>query len=123
MTAAKHPLPDLGPSVRALNTVGHKWVLVIVQVLGAQNDGKGGPLRFVALHHAIGTISVESLRTRLNSMVEDGLLTRTRYREVPPRVDYELTAKGKGLFTVLLELSMWQLAWNEPATEEEPADG
>ncbi len=42
-------------------------------------------------------ISTEQLRSRLNRMVADGMLTRKRYREVPPRVDYELTERAREL--------------------------
>ena len=46
-------------------------------------------------------ISTEQLRSRLNRMVADGLLTRQRYREVPPRVDYELTERARDVLPVV----------------------
>jgi hypothetical protein len=56
-------------------------------------------------------ISTEQLRSRLNRMVADGLLTRQRYREVPPRVDYELTERSKELMPVLGALARWGYDW------------
>jgi DNA-binding HxlR family transcriptional regulator len=58
-------------------------------------DLAAGQRRFVELGRVLPGISTEQLRSRLNRMVADGLLTRTRYREVPPRVDYELTERAR----------------------------
>ena len=64
-----------------------------------------GPRRFVELQRVLPGISTEQLRSRLNRMVADGMLTRKRYREVPPRVDYELTDRAGALAPVLGELA------------------
>jgi HxlR-like helix-turn-helix len=64
-------------------------------------------------------ISTEQLRSRLNRMVADGLLTRQRYREVPPRVDYELTERSRELMPVLGALARWGYDWAWTA----PRDG
>ena len=65
-------------------------------------------------------ISTEQLRSRLNRMVADGLLTRQRYREVPPRVDYELTERSRMLVPVIAELARWgyRWAWGHPRPSE-----
>jgi hypothetical protein len=65
-------------------------------------------------------ISTEQLRSRLNRMVADGMLTRKRYREVPPRVDYELTERARELAPVIGELSRWgyEWAWSAPRPTE-----
>ncbi len=65
-------------------------------------------------------ISTEQLRSRLNRMVADGMLTRKRYREVPPRVDYELTERARELMPILGELARWgyEWAWSPPRTTE-----
>jgi DNA-binding HxlR family transcriptional regulator len=80
----------------------------------------GGPRRFVELQRTLPGISTEQLRSRLNRMVADGLLTRQRYREVPPRVDYELTDRAKDLLPVIGALSRWgyQWAWSPPRPDE-----
>jgi HxlR-like helix-turn-helix len=65
-------------------------------------------------------ISTEQLRSRLNRMVADGMLTRKRYREVPPRVDYELTDRARELMPILGELARWGYvwAWSPPRASE-----
>ncbi len=65
-------------------------------------------------------ISTEQLRSRLNRMVADGMLTRKRYREVPPRVDYELTERARELMPILAELARWgyEWAWGPPRASE-----
>jgi hypothetical protein len=66
-------------------------------------------------------ISTEQLRSRLNRMVADGLLTRQRYREVPPRVDYELTERSRELLPVLGALARWgyEWTWSGPRSGED----
>jgi DNA-binding HxlR family transcriptional regulator len=78
--------------------VGDKWTLLIVR------DLAGGPRRFVELQRVLPGISTEQLRSRLNRMVADEMLTRKRYREVPPRVDYELTERARELALIGLQL-------------------
>jgi regulator of protease activity HflC (stomatin/prohibitin superfamily) len=63
------------------------------------------------LQRVLPGISTEQLRSRLNRMVADGLLTRQRYREVPPRVDYELTERSSELMPVLGALARWGYDW------------
>jgi DNA-binding HxlR family transcriptional regulator len=94
--------------------VGDKWTLLIVRDLAA------GPRRFVELQRVLPGISTEQLRSRLNRMVADGMLTRKRYREVPPRVDYELTERARELMPVLAELARWgyEWAWSAPRPSE-----
>ena len=91
----RHPYNQWAPDARALDLVGDKWTLLIVR------DLAGGPRRFVELQRVLPGISTEQLRSRLNRMVADGLLTRQRYREVPPRVDYELTERARDLLPVV----------------------
>ena len=94
--------------------MGDKWTLLIVR------DLAGGPRRFVELQRVLPGISTEQLRSRLNRMVADGMLTRQRYREVPPRVDYELTPRARELMPVLAELARWgyEWAWSSPRGSE-----
>jgi DNA-binding HxlR family transcriptional regulator len=94
--------------------VGDKWTLLIIR------DLVGGPRRFVELQRVLPGISTEQLRSRLNRMVADGLLTRQRYREVPPRVDYELTERAHDLSRVIGELARWgfEWTWGPPRPEE-----
>ena len=94
--------------------MGDKWTLLIIRDLVA------GPRRFVELQRVLPGISTEQLRSRLNRMVADGLLTRQRYREVPPRVDYELTERARGLLPVIGALAAWgfEWAWGPPNDDE-----
>ncbi|MFL5857080.1 MAG: winged helix-turn-helix transcriptional regulator [Solirubrobacteraceae bacterium] len=110
----RHPYDQWAPDARALDLVGDKWTLLIVRDLAA------GPRRFVELQRVLPGISTEQLRSRLNRMVADGLLTRQRYREVPPRVDYELTERARDLMPVLGALAVWgyKWAWGRPREGE-----
>jgi DNA-binding HxlR family transcriptional regulator len=83
-------------------------------------DLAAGPRRFVELQRVLPGISTEQLRSRLNRMVADGMLTRKRYREVPPRVDYELTERARELMPILGELARWgyEWAWSPPRASE-----
>jgi DNA-binding HxlR family transcriptional regulator len=101
----RHPYDQWAPDARALDLVGDKWTLLIVRDLAA------GPRRFVELQRLLPGISTEQLRSRLNRMVADGMLTRRRFREVPPRVEYELTERARDLMPILGELARWGYAW------------
>jgi DNA-binding HxlR family transcriptional regulator len=101
----RHPYDQWSPDARALDLVGDKWTLLIIRDLAA------GPRRFVELQRVLPGISTEQLRSRLNRMVADGLLTRQRYREVPPRVDYELTERSRELMPVVGALARWGYEW------------
>lgn len=110
----RHPYDQWSPDARALDLVGDKWTLLIVRDLAA------GPRRFVELQRVLPGISTEQLRSRLNRMVADEMLTRKRYREVPPRVEYELTERARELMPVLGELARWgfEWAWSAPRETE-----
>ena len=110
----RHPYDQWSPDARALDLVGDKWTLLIVRDLAS------GPRRFIELQRVLPGISTEQLRSRLNRMVADGLLTRKRFREVPPRVDYELTERSRDLMPVLGALARWgyEWAWSPPRTSE-----
>lgn len=110
----RHPYDQWSPDARALDLVGDKWTLLIVRDLLA------GPRRFVQLQQVLPGISTEQLRSRLNRMVADGLLTRQRFREVPPRVEYSLTERARQLSPVIGALARWgyDWAWGAPRERE-----
>jgi DNA-binding HxlR family transcriptional regulator len=108
----RHPYDQWSPDARALDLVGDKWTMLIVR------DLVSGPRRFVELQRVLPGISTEQLRSRLNRMVADGLLTRQRYREVPPRVDYELTERARDLIPVLGALARWGYSWTWSAPRQ-----
>jgi DNA-binding HxlR family transcriptional regulator len=111
----RHPYRQWAPDLQALNLLGDKWTLPIIRHLSA------GPKRFVELQRSMNGISTEQLRSRLNRMVADGFLTRQRYREVPPRVDYELTHRARAAFPIIGAAARWAMeyTWSAPRADEE----
>lgn len=109
-----HPYPFDTDLAVALNKVGDKWMLPIVEFLI-----KHGPTRFIEIQRGLTVekkvngqtvekgISTEQCRTVLNKLVADKILDRTRYREVPPRVDYSLTPLGEELYIAIGALRNW----------------
>jgi DNA-binding HxlR family transcriptional regulator len=90
------------PAVReVLNRVGDKWSVLLIGMLGA------GPLRFNELKHRVEGISQRMLTLTLRGLERDGLVTRTVFATVPPRVDYELTALGRTLLVPVQALAAW----------------
>jgi DNA-binding HxlR family transcriptional regulator len=81
--------------------IGDKWSVLVVSLLG------DGPLRFSELRRTIGGISQRMLTLTLRGLERDGLLSRTVFPTVPPRVDYALTALGRSLLAPVRELGGW----------------
>ena len=93
-----------------LARVGDKWsVLVIMQLAG-------GPRRFNELKRTIGGISQRMLTLTLRGLERDGLVKRTVFPTIPPRVDYELTTLGQSLKTPVENLGRWAFS-NLPEIE------
>lgn len=86
---------------QVLDRVGDKWTLLIIAVL------KGGAVRYTDLHRLIPGISQRMLTLNLRQLREDGLITRTSHKEVPPRVEYALTPLGDGLYDIATQLIGW----------------
>ena len=84
-----------------LARVGDKWSVLIVRTLGP------GPRRFNDLKREIGGISQRMLSLTLRGLERDGLVTRTVFPTVPPRVDYELTGLGHSLWIPVEALGAW----------------
>lgn len=74
---------------------------------------RSGPLRFGELEQAAAGISLRMLTLTLRRLVDDGLVTRTAYAEVPPRVEYELTELGRSLVPLVTALAEWAMANHE----------
>ncbi len=85
-----------------LNHVGNKWSLFVIHALGI--DGK---MRFSNLQNHINGISQKMLTKCLRELERDGLVSRSIYPEVPPRVEYELTPLGRGLLVQVTPLWLW----------------
>ena len=89
------------PVGTTLTLIGDRWKPLIVREL------LGGTRRFGELKQAIGRVSQKVLTTNLREMEEDGLLTRTVYAQVPPKVEYTLTELGYSLKLVLDAMEAW----------------
>lgn len=84
-----------------LNRVGDKWSVLIVQLLA------DGPKRFSELRRMIEGISQRMLTLTLKGLERDGLVTRTVYPTIPPRVEYQLTDLGRTLRKPIQSLAKW----------------
>jgi len=95
-------LRDLYRAVsEVLARVGDKWTVLVVTVLG------DGPKRFNELRRQLGSISQRMLTLTLRGLERDGLVTRTVFQTIPPRVDYELTKLGHSLLEPVSRLGLW----------------
>jgi DNA-binding HxlR family transcriptional regulator len=102
MTSAFEPCEDGScPVSRAVDVLDGKWTLMVVR------DLMGGTKRFGELRSSLRGISPKTLTDRLRSLEDHGLVDRRIYAEVPPRVEYTLTAAGQTLEPVLAALAEW----------------
>lgn len=85
-----------------LSRLGDKWSILVLTTLKVN-----GKLRFSDIQRSIGDISQRMLTVTLRSMEADGIIVREVFAEVPPRVEYELTALGADLFTHVKALVGW----------------
>src|SRR5271156_3275636 len=113
---------DLPSDCRAisdlLGRIGDKWSVLVVARLGE------GPLRFNELRRSIGGISQRMLTLTLRGLERDGLITRTVFPTIPPRVDYALTPLGRDLLTPVSALGAWAIRNQEKiARAREQFDG
>jgi DNA-binding HxlR family transcriptional regulator len=99
-----HEPGDCRAISEVLSRVGDKWTVLVVSSLG------DGPKRFNELRRALGSISQRMLTLTLRALERDGLVTRTVFPTVPPRVDYELTRLGRSLLEPVNGLSSWARA-------------
>ena len=95
------------PVETTLSLISDRWKVLIIR------DLFDGTKRFGELKKSIGSISQKVLTANLRAMEEDGLITRTVYAEVPPRVEYTLTETGYSLQPVLDALGAWGMQYKE----------
>ena len=100
----KEELPAC-PVATTVQMIGSKWTLLIMRNLLAR------PWRFNELKKDLEGISQKVLTDSLRSMEADGIITRTVYPEVPPRVEYALTELGKSLKPILDSMRAWGEAY------------
>ena len=96
-----HVAEDCRAVSEVLARVGDKWTVLVVSTLG------DGPKRFNELRKALGSISQRMLTLTLRALERDGLVTRTVFPTIPPRVDYELTKLGRSLLEPVNTLGLW----------------
>jgi DNA-binding HxlR family transcriptional regulator len=99
------PQPNLDNDCRGvasiLARVGDKWSVFVIMLL------REGPRRFNEIKRMVGGISQRMLTLTLRGLERDGLVTRTVFPTIPPRVDYELTDLGRGLSEPVIALGKW----------------
>jgi len=96
-----HVAEDCRAVSEVLARVGDKWTVLVVSMLG------DGPKRFNELRRGLGSISQRMLTLTLRALERDGLVTRTVYPTIPPRVEYELTKLGHSLLDPVSQLGLW----------------
>jgi DNA-binding HxlR family transcriptional regulator len=87
--------------MRTLAIVGHKWALLIVQTL------RDGPRRFTEIERLLQDANPKMITARLRELEAAGVVSRTVYAEVPPRVEYALTDRGRELRPAIDALRRW----------------
>ncbi len=107
-----------------LARVGDKWTILLLMRLGERR------MRFTELHRAINGISQRMLTVTLRSLEDDGILIRTVYPTIPPRVEYELSDRGRSLKLALSPINKWVIenqtdieATRERVRVQDPGEG
>ncbi|WP_118972939.1 winged helix-turn-helix transcriptional regulator [Taibaiella koreensis] len=88
---------------RCMAVLGTKWKPIIIWML------RDRTARFGQLAAVIGLISRKVLTTSLKELEEDGIIIREEYKELPPRVEYRLSERGKALLPIMQQLYEWTL--------------
>jgi DNA-binding HxlR family transcriptional regulator len=105
------------PVCKTAEVVCGKWTLLVIRDLADGNQ------RFCELERSLEGISPRTLSLRLRALEEEGIVERHTYPEVPPRVEYALTAKGEALAPLIDDMRTYGTRWllGEPAETAEPA--
>jgi|SRR5256712_11634429 len=93
------------PIARTAEIIGGKWTLLIIRDLAS------GVKRFNQLERSLHGISPKTLSERLRSLEEEGIIIRQTFAEVPPRVEYSLTTKGRDLSIVIESMRSYGKRW------------
>src|SRR5918911_3862074 len=107
------------PVCRTADIVCGKWTMLIIRDLAE------GSCRFCELERSLAGISPRTLSLRLRGLEEEGIVERHTFPEVPPRVEYSLTPKGRALIPLIDDMRAYGREWlcvedvNEPATADE----
>ncbi len=110
---------DSCPVCRTAQIVCGKWTLLVIR------DLSEGRSRFCELERSLQGISPRTLSLRLRALEEEGIVKRQTYPEVPPRVEYALTAKGRALVPLIEDMRTYGRQWLEceadSSADESPA--
>ncbi len=101
------------PVATTVQLIGSKWKLLILRNLLAR------PWRFNELRKSLEGISQKVLTDSLRSMEEDGLVTRTVYPEVPPRVEYSLSPLGESMRPIIQAMEQWGAQYKASKAREQ----
>jgi DNA-binding HxlR family transcriptional regulator len=93
------------PIARTTQIISGKWTLLIIRDLAK------GTMRFSQIERSLVGISPKTLSDRLHSLERDGIISRQTFAEVPPRVEYSLTEKGRSLADVIEAMRVFGLRW------------
>lgn len=110
-TEPQHLLADCRRVGNILARVGDKWTILLLMAIGDRR------MRFGELHRAINGISQRMLTVTLRNLERDGILIRTVYPTIPPRVEYELSDRGRSLKLALAPIGNWVME-NQTDIEE-----
>ena len=99
------PVDSSCPVCRTADLVCGKWTLLLVRELAE------GRSRFCELERSLSGISPRTLSLRLRALEEEGIVERHTFPEVPPRVEYALTAKGEALLPIIEDMRAWGSQW------------
>jgi DNA-binding HxlR family transcriptional regulator len=102
MSAASN---SLCPVCRTAEIVCGKWTLLVIRDLAE------GPSRFCELERSLEGISPRTLSLRLRALEEEGVVARNTFPEVPPRVEYALTEKGRALMPLIEDMRRYGRRW------------
>ena len=110
---------DTCPVCRTADIVCGKWTLLVIRDLAE------GRSRFCELERSLNGISPRTLSLRLRALEEEGVVERQTFPEVPPRVEYALTDKGRALVPLIEDMRAYGLKWlfedcEDPAADAEP---
>lgn len=100
--------PGNCPVVYSLNIIGNRWKLLVIHYV------KLGHNRYSMLQKVIPDISRQTLTNQLRELEADGILERTIFPQIPPKVEYHLTDVGLSLQPIITEMSKWGLQYVQP---------
>jgi DNA-binding HxlR family transcriptional regulator len=107
---------DSCPVSRTAGVISGKWTILLVRDLAE------GRCRFCELERSLAGISPRTLSLRLRALEEEGIVERHTYAEVPPRVEYALTAKGRDLLPIIDDMRTYGMRWLGETDDCAPSD-